>query len=78
MRGATISLRNTLDTMVFQSTLPMRGATSNNPNKTVTYEFQSTLPMRGATAEIAKMAMVNTISIHAPHAGSDKASEQRL
>ena len=33
--------------------------------------FQSTLPMRGATGGKAKQTASKTISIHAPHEGSD-------
>ena len=39
--------------------------------KTATKLFQSTLPMRGATAFPALEVQSSTISIHAPHAGSD-------
>ena len=34
-------------------------------------EFQSTLPVRGATGRVVKAKLVQSISIHAPRAGSD-------
>ena len=34
-------------------------------------QFQSTLPMRGATGGAGGLVNLHTISIHAPHAGSD-------
>ena len=36
-------------------------------------EFQSTRPMRGATLRIRQLLSANSISIHAPHAGRDRA-----
>ncbi len=35
-------------------------------------EFQSTLPMRGATRHERRVLVPQVISIHAPHAGSDR------
>ena len=35
------------------------------------YEFQSTLPMRGATNHHPHLTIIDGISIHTPHAGSD-------
>ena len=37
--------------------------------------FQSTLPMRGATITCGKCGSHDGISIHAPHAGSDKSQQ---
>ena len=56
----------------FQSTLPMRGATTSCPGPTKKSLFQSTLPMRGATITMSFMPPPVPISIHAPHAGSDR------
>ena len=56
----------------FQSTLPMRGATPTCKHKYEEAEFQSTLPMRGATQRLNNICIVDSISIHAPHAGSDR------
>ena len=39
------------------------------------YEFQSTLPMRGATPTVCLVTEHRGISIHTPHAGSDKAMD---
>ena len=36
------------------------------------FRFQSTLPMRGATVSFVAIYGIEVISIHAPHAGSDK------
>ena len=55
----------------FQSTLPMRGATPYWVCRLDSSRFQSTLPMRGATALTRALHKERTISIHAPHAGSD-------
>ena len=55
----------------FQSTLPMRGATNTLIGVIVRALFQSTLPMRGATASAIASNVIPSISIHAPHAGSD-------
>ena len=63
--------------LIFQSTLPMRGATEAHHILSRTYQFQSTLPMRGATHFEALLAGYAEISIHAPHAGSDKRAGQR-
>ncbi|EFT83512.1 hypothetical protein HMPREF0620_0517 [Parascardovia denticolens DSM 10105 = JCM 12538] len=38
--------------------------------------FQSTLPLRGATGWADVSGAVNTISIHAPLAGSDRRREK--
>ena len=56
----------------FQSTLPMRGATRHTENVYDGSKFQSTLPMRGATGRLRGVGQRKTISIHAPHAGSDQ------
>ena len=51
----------------------MRGATYvANAGDKVDFQFQSTLPMRGATKALAKAMTAITISIHTPHAGSDR------
>ena len=56
----------------FQSTLPSRGATITDTGVAVTtMEFQSTLPSRGATTAGQIQVEPQTISIHAPLAGSD-------
>ena len=57
--------------VIFQSTLPMRGATFAIPSSKQYSLFQSTLPMRGATSNDFATCKVISISIHAPHAGSD-------
>ena len=57
---------------IFQSTLPMRGATAMADNEVLQYLFQSTLPMRGATRRIRELFLLSRISIHTPHAGSDR------
>ena len=62
----------------FQSTLPMRGATIDPDMQVINLVFQSTLPMRGATRREKSMASTSTISIHAPHAGSDKGYQKWL
>ena len=55
----------------FQSTLPMRGATLSAGHRHAGCQFQSTLPMRGATRRGVAKSGTASISIHAPHAGSD-------
>ena len=55
----------------FQSTLPMRGATDAKRGRRGAIRFQSTLPMRGATCSVPWRDLSRSISIHAPHAGSD-------
>ena len=57
---------------IFQSTLPMRGATMAGASTSPACRFQSTLPMRGATLDGKDVALLVLISIHAPHAGSDR------
>ena len=39
--------------------------------KKIRRQFQSTLPMRGATPNFSRFSANSSISIHAPHAGSD-------
>ena len=56
----------------FQSTLPMRGATMLWHALQRGTVFQSTLPMRGATGILLWGWLPPIISIHAPHAGSDR------
>ena len=56
----------------FQSTLPMRGVTRQLQIGSVSCEFQSTLPMRGVTGLLSGFLLRFIISIHTPHAGSDK------
>ena len=59
----------------FQSTLLMRGATIARPYNLEDIIFQSTLLMRGATHRGWSAKAVSRdgdISIHAPHARSDK------
>ena len=60
---------------LFQSTLPMRGATEHQKFFGAFALFQSTLPMRGATNDHRQIAVGAHISIHAPHAGSDKKAD---
>ena len=73
MRGATQTRCNTRNDASFQSTLPMRGATHLPQLLTFpVFRFQSTLPMRGATDADALAYIQQLISIHAPHAGSDR------
>ena len=57
--------------VAFQSTLPVRGATRRRCKAAEKQLFQSTLPVRGATNIPLKTTINNTISIHAPRAGSD-------
>ena len=52
----------------------MRGATANSKTAAAASAFQSTLPMRGATGIRVPIGVVKSISIHAPHAGSDNLS----
>ena len=60
----------------FQSTLLMRGATKGGENSmSKSVKFQSTLLMRGATSSPTSVVKVWSISIHAPHARSDQASQ---
>ena len=56
----------------FQSTLLMRGATGRGCESFCYRAFQSTLLMRGATAAASQTAAKTSISIHAPHARSDR------
>ena len=57
----------------FQSTLLMRGATSRFSHFcSFTRKFQSTLLMRGATSCRGSRYRGDDISIHAPHARSDR------
>ena len=56
----------------FQSTLPVRGATGITAVcKYYLCIFQSTLPVRGATRTKTHHSVGQSISIHAPRAGSD-------
>ena len=55
----------------FQSTLPLRGATRHAGQRSFRCRFQSTLPLRGATFCSSVRCPHQTISIHAPLAGSD-------
>ena len=78
MRGATMS-RQSLDVLVkFQSTLLMRGATFWGKLSDGAFLFQSTLLMRGATRPHVSLLLSVHISIHAPHARSDKAGVARV
>ena len=75
MRGATHLLIDLNAAQLFQSTLPMRGATQAGfPEMAGHLGFQSTLPMRGATKFCQLLQSGKYISIHTPHAGSDKYS----
>ena len=57
---------------IFQSTLLMRGATAQMAVSTISSIFQSTLLMRGATQPCHQCHHGYLISIHAPHARSDR------
>ena len=73
MRGATaIAAVAAAIYFVFQSTLLMRGATTLEEIQAYAKEFQSTLLMRGATVEELDELHKEQISIHAPHARSDR------
>ncbi len=72
MRGATLNVAYAVCHIEFQSTLPMRGATVMLLLMRLCARFQSTLPMRGATYLHLWHQKIDEISIHAPHAGSDK------
>ena len=72
--GERLSLKSATEQLLkFQSTLPMRGATRIREHRQNGFiGFQSTLPMRGATWWEVVVGGIFTISIHAPHAGSDR------
>ena len=72
MRGATEWAKFTGDIKKFQSTLLMRGATGDADAASAAIIFQSTLLMRGATDAAGWCDDWAHISIHAPHARSDK------
>ena len=72
MRGATILELSSWSSIKFQSTLLMRGATKVLGIPIGFLTFQSTLLMRGATAIGGDTPQRNQISIHAPHARSDR------
>ena len=73
MRGATTASLSMCLPSTFQSTLLMRGATDAWLIQCgMAVEFQSTLLMRGATYTECEDDPDNDISIHAPHARSDK------
>ena len=59
----------------FQSTLLMRGATQTYHQQSIPCQFQSTLLMRGATIAQAGVYERLEISIHAPHARSDRTNQ---
>ena len=59
------------NSVAFQSPPPTRGATPVNVIYSVTGEFQSTPPTRGATWLDHELGVLLTVSIHAPHTGSD-------
>ena len=62
------------DALIFLSTLPMWGATAESKEKAIgNADFLPTLSMRGATAiAVNVLPQPISISIHAPHAGSDR------
>ena len=73
MRGATSRRNGRPHTATFQSTLLMRGATINAQSALIIDTiFQSTLLMRGATGKRYYHLSYLCISIHAPHARSDR------
>ena len=58
--------------IAFQPTLPVRGATCSSVIVSpCRFSFQPTLPVRGATQILDTTITVQTISTHAPRAGSD-------
>ncbi len=73
VRGATgTSVSPLVNHILFQSTLPVRGATrSGKSGLSMAARFQSTLPVRGATSVNGASSPNDSISIHAPRAGSD-------
>ena len=78
MRGATRGQEFFINKFLFQSTLLMRGATAGTVRDNIFDLFQSTLLMRGATMTIMPNSVCPPISIHAPHARSDRATFQQL
>ena len=78
MRGATSICRISLPSEIFQSTRPVRGATSSSLVSVSIHIFQSTRPVRGATTWHTVFSRFCNISIHAPRAGRDQASQEPL
>ena len=72
-RSDTKLSRSAIAITSFQSTLLMRGATRPCASLCRCASFQSTLLMRGATRDRPYHVGQVGISIHAPHARSDKA-----
>ena len=72
VRGATATAKMQSAVWLFQSTLPVRGATILKIPRCYRWIFQSTLPVRGATFSFTFTHLNQSISIHAPRAGSDK------
>ena len=74
--GARLKRRSIIRTkLTFQSTRPMRGATMRSKSSGSPLAiFQSTRPMRGATIMDWFGDTFFIISIHAPHAGRDRAA----
>ena len=63
----------------FQPTLPLRGATSTRLRTFATASrFQPTLPLRGATVMLYALTNWDSVSTHAPLAGSDSVSAHVL
>ena len=55
----------------FQPTLPLRGATLCQAQHLDPFAFQPTLPLRGATVRHCSIGLDDSVSTHAPLAGSD-------
>ena len=76
-RGARRTALTSLDAKAaFQSTRPTRGATSIPSAWAARIWFQSTRPTRGATMAEGRTAGAGAVSIHAPHAGRDRAGRR--
>ena len=64
-------ISQSLETMLFQSTLPVRGVTQSAHFLSITVLFQSTLPVWGVTTTASTATRRRLISIHTPRVGSD-------
>ena len=73
MRGATKDISVSISAMGFQSTLPMRGATHPAQRFSHTQKhFNPHSPCGERLDYLLENNIVNKISIHTPHAGSDQ------
>ncbi len=75
VRGATENSETPSSLEMFQFTHPVRGATTCIWLTHSIYQFQFTHPVRGATSIKTTVATVAQVSIHAPRAGCDQASQ---